>query len=170
MRRLLVVIVGCLFLLGCGSEPSTGPTEVKWDRDVCQRCDMILSDRNHAAQVRHLFADGTSNVYLFDDLGCAVLWLEGQIDADIESSEIWVADHRTGDWIDAKTAHYVAGQVTPMGYGLGGQSDPAQGALTFARAKANILVTEQQVNVHAGHLKHYAVKPQTTPKDGEASR
>ena len=167
MDRLLV-IVSCLILLGCGSEQLTGPIEVKWDRDVCKRCNMILSDRTHAAQVRHARADGSSTVHLFDDLGCAMLWLEEQNLNDIKRTEIWVADYRTGDWIDAQSAFYVAGQVTPMGYGLGGQSDPTREALTFARAKAHILATKRQLNVRDGHLTHRTTVPDIAPNDGEA--
>ena len=51
MLRLAALLV-LLTLVGCSGEPETGPAKVTWDRDACERCRMVLSDRHHAAQVR----------------------------------------------------------------------------------------------------------------------
>ena len=148
---LLALIV--LFLLAaCGGDPGTGPVEVKWDRAACDRCRMVLSDRNHSAQVGVREADGRSRVHLFDDIGCAVIWLEGNPLRDDPATEIWVNDWRDGGWIDARTASYVTGQETPMQYGLGAQPGPVEGALDFEGAKAHIFEVERRHNVHGGHL------------------
>ena len=75
-RASLLLITATALLVGCSGDPGTGPVEVKWDRDVCVRCNMVLSDREHSAQVRYTPTDGgRSQVRKFDDLGCAVLWL-----------------------------------------------------------------------------------------------
>lgn len=140
-----------LSLGGCGGDPGTGPVPVKWDRATCERCRMVLSDRNHGAQVRLAQADRPARVYLFDDLGCALIWLEDQPRRDDPATEIWVGDWRTGDWIDARTASYIRGQVTPMGYGLGAQTAAAAGALDFQGAKAHIFEVERRLNIHGGH-------------------
>jgi hypothetical protein len=142
-----------LLIVGCG-DPGTGPVDVKWDRTACERCRMVLSDRHHAAQVRVRDADGRSNVYLFDDLGCALLWLEDKPAKADPTTEIWVNDWRTGDWIDARTASYVPGQVTPMEYGLGAQPDPAPGALAFEQAREHVFEVERHYNIHGGNLEH----------------
>jgi copper chaperone NosL len=113
---------------------------------------MVLSDRHHAAQVRIQVPDGRSAVFFFDDLGCAVVWLEGKPFRDDPRTEVWVTDWRSGSWIDARQAHYVRGQVTPMEYGLGAQSDPAPDALDWAAAKRRIFEVESTYNVHGGHL------------------
>lgn len=134
-----------LTLAGCG-DPGTGPADVKWDRMACERCRMVLSDRHHSAQVRVRAPDGRSNVYLFDDIGCAVLWLEGKPARTDPATEIWVNDWRTGGWIDARTASYVPNQVTPMEYGLGAQPDPAPGTLTFEQARDHIFMVERRYN------------------------
>ena len=107
-----------LLLAACSNDPGTGPAEIKWDRDICNRCRMVVSDPHFAAQIRHLPECKRSRVDKFDDIGCAMLWLDQQTFKDDPSIEIWVADFRTGEWIDARTATYVTQNTTPMEYGL----------------------------------------------------
>ncbi|MCW8853146.1 MAG: protein NosL, partial [Gammaproteobacteria bacterium] len=90
MFKHLIFVITVILLAGC-SETSTGPVEVKWDRDVCERCRMMLSDRYHAAQIR---GGEKSKVYKFDDIGGAILWLQNKDWKDNETTEIWVNDHR----------------------------------------------------------------------------
>jgi nitrous oxide reductase accessory protein NosL len=151
-------------LAACSGDPGTGPAEVKWDRDVCTRCNMVLSDRQHAAQVRRTPADGKrSRVYRFDDIGCAVLWLEQQPWRDQPGVEIWVTDHRDGRWLDAHQAHYVTGHLTPMQYGLGAQAEPTPDMLSFGAAREHIRQVERKFNIHGGNLGHAAEAAQPPP-------
>ena len=147
---LVAVFIGAA-LAGCSGAPSSGPVEVKWDRDQCERCRMVLSDRHHAAKVRQSMADGHSKVYRFDDFGCAVIWLAGQAWRDAAGVEFWVTDHRTGEWTDARTAFYIPGQMTPMGYGLGAQREPADNGLTFEQAGHRVREAERRFGRHGGH-------------------
>ena len=137
---------------GCSGDPGTGPTDLKWDRFACERCRMVLSDPRHAAQVRVSEPDGKSRVLYFDDIGCALIWLEGQPFRDDPGVEIWTTDWRNGDWIDARSAVYVRGQVTPMEYGLGAQTEPSPEALSFEQAKGHIFEVERRYNTHSAHL------------------
>lgn len=147
-RPVGLVVVLTLLLCACGGGPGQGPVEAKWDRDACEHCGMVLSDRLHSAQVRVPTPDGRSRVYRFDDIGCALIWLEERAERDDPTSEIWVNDWRTGDWIDARTATYLRGQVTPTECGLGAQPEPAPDGLDFAQAKAHIFDVEAHSNVH----------------------
>ena len=140
-----------LLVSACG-DPGTGPVDVKWDRVTCERCRMVLSDRHHAAQIRVREPDDRSRVHAFDDLGCALIWLEDKPARDDPGTEIWVNDWRTGDWIDARTAFYAPGQVTPMEYGLGAQPDPGPETLTFEQARARVFEVEHEYNVHGRRL------------------
>jgi copper chaperone NosL len=141
-----------LTLAGCG-DSGTGPVDVKWDRDACERCRMVLSDRSHAAQIRyHLPGKKRSSLAKFDDIGCAVLWLEEQSWRDDPRTQIWVIDHLTGQWIDARSATYITGRITPMEYGLGAQTAPAADGLDFVQAKQHIAEVEQRFNVHGQQL------------------
>ena len=142
-----------LMLTGCSGDPGTGAKEVKWDRDACERCRMVLSDRSYAAQIRYLPPNKQRSVVaLFDDIGCATLWLADKPWKDDPQTEIWVADYRTGDWIDARQATYVKGRVTPMEFGLGAQAEPVPDGLSFEQAKQHIIAVEERFNVHGVHL------------------
>lgn len=150
----------CLLTLlaACSNDPGSGPLDTKWDRAVCERCRMVLSDRMHAAQVRLPASNGRSHVYFFDDLGCALIWLESRSQAEPAESEIWVNDWRDGRWIDARNAHYLSGQHTPMAYGFGAQDQPAPEAVGFEQARAAILEQE------SGH--HQSQAHQHRPSGG----
>lgn len=144
-----------LLLTACSGDPGTGPVEVKWDRDACARCNMVLSDRQHSAQVRFTPIDGKrSQVKKFDDLGCAVLWLDQQPWRDAPGVELWVSEQDSGEWIDARSAHYITGKLTPMQYGLGAQRTAGPDTLDFARAREHVYAVEQTYNVHGGNLDH----------------
>jgi len=135
---LSVVTLFTLFTISC-SNNDTGVVDVKWDRDACERCRMVLSDRHFAAQVR----GGPKNkAYLFDDLGCAVHWLNKQTWG--ETAKIWVTDYRNGKWLDARTAHYVSGQITPMDFNFGAVAEPLKGSVDFATARAKMLAKKQK--------------------------
>jgi copper chaperone NosL len=126
------------FLPACSRDPGHGPGEVHWDRDTCKRCNMALSDRHYAAQVR---GGPKREVFKFDDIGCALFWLkEQQIPwADAAETEIWVNDFRGGEWLDARKAHYLPGKTTPMAYGFGAVAKPEAGSIDFTAMKAAIL-------------------------------
>lgn len=147
MIRLLLIIFATL-LAGCSAEPQTGPGEVRWDREICARCAMAVSDPNFAAQVRGGPAGGTSKLYKFDDIGCAVLWLEQQPWRDDADTELWVNSYEDGAWIDARSAWYVPGKITPMDYGLGAQREQTDNSIDFTQAVERIHEKEQQLNSH----------------------
>ena len=152
-RSLRLPLLLPLLLIGCSNDPGTGAAEVKWDRVTCERCRMVLSDRHYSAQVRYL-PEGKrrTKVVMFDDIGCATLWLEDKTWKESPETEIWVTDYRSGEWIEARGAYYVKRRLTPMEYGLGAQSEPAPGALDFEAAKAHIVEVEKRFSEHGVHL------------------
>ena len=153
MLKHLLAISLVLLLVACGGDPGTGAVEVKWDRDACERCRMVLSDRNHSAQVRfNPLGSKRSKVLKFDDIGCAVVWLRDKPWKDDATTQLWVTDHRDGGWIDAKTATYIKGQTTPMEYGLGAQAETIDGGLSFAEAQKHIMYIEEKFNIHGVDL------------------
>lgn len=147
IKLIILAMLSGLLLNACSNGSESGPKEAKWGRDTCERCRMVLSDRNYSAQIRYL-PEGKSftQVIWFDDIGCAAMWLEDKPWKDDPRTEIWVADHRNGSWIDARKASYVKGKTTPMDYGLGAQSDSVAGGLNFTQAKAHIQQMEKQHN------------------------
>jgi len=158
-KKSLIILFSALFLTACGNDKQTGAAEVKWDRDTCERCQMMLSDRNFSAQVR-VFPEGKrSRVYKFDDMGCAVLWLNSEgLDTQAykadPKTEIWVNNYKTDDWINAEQSWFIKGQTTPMNYGLGAQPDKVDGALNYEQAVEHIYEVEETFNIHGGNLEH----------------
>ena len=107
-----------VLLLGFSACEKKNPTElhgVHWDRDMCERCKMVVSDRQHATQVINP-ATGRSTMY--DDIGCAVLWFEEEKVDWAPEAKIWVIDITTGKWIDARTALYDTNNITSMAFGF----------------------------------------------------
>lgn len=153
MRKLLKLSLMLIWLLSaCGQQDETGPVEVRWDKESCARCAMAVSDHNFAAQVRGAESGKRTQVYKFDDIGCAVIWLDQQSWKDDPRTEVWVADYRDGNWIEARMASYVTDKITPMGYGLGAQAEAADGGLDFAAASKRVYEVEQGAHKHRGQM------------------
>jgi len=103
-------------MTACEKENTNGLHSVHWDRDMCERCKMVVSDRQHAAQVMN---PKTKKSMMYDDIGCAILWFEEEKVAWANEAKIWVTDISTGKWIDARTALYDTNNITSMAYGFG---------------------------------------------------
>lgn len=135
----LTPLAALLAACGRASMPE-GMVEIKWDRDVCVRCSMALSDRRFAAQARGGPKDAS---YKFDDIGCAMFWLLDQAWGSDAATRIWVADVASRgeavQWLDARKAWYVGGRTSPMGYNYGASAAPQAGALEFADMRKHIL-------------------------------
>jgi len=116
--RALLLGLLLLVLTACGGKPKdkTALHDVHWDRDMCERCKMVTSDRHHAAQVIN---PQTGRSYMFDDIGCVTLWFEDEQIPWKKEAKIWITDIKTGQWIDARTAYYDTNNITPMAYGFG---------------------------------------------------
>jgi len=114
---LLLTIYFSLFSMftGCEERSKTDVAKVHWDRDMCARCVMVVSDRKNTTQVRN---PKNGRTYMFDDIGCTILWFKEQNISWKEHAIIWITDSQSGEWIDARTAFYDTENVTPMAYGF----------------------------------------------------
>jgi hypothetical protein len=104
-----------LFFVGCEKKSLNKMAKVHWDRDMCARCVMVISDRKNTTQVKN---PATHKTYMFDDIGCVVLWFKENNITWQDKAIIWTTDITTGKWIDAKTAFWDTLNITPMGYGF----------------------------------------------------
>jgi len=139
LLRLIPGILIAVLLAGCWSGSNTGPGEIHWDRQTCEHCQMVISERRHAVQIRKT---GVRRTHAFDDLGCALLWLEeqGLLAGSDEEPEIWVRAAADGDWIDARTARFETGLATPMAYGFG----VADRGLSLGEVQTEVIETERR--------------------------
>jgi ABC-2 type transport system ATP-binding protein len=117
---------------------------IKWDRDTCVRCNMVISDRRFAAEMR----GGPKNtVFKFDDIGCAMFWLRDKAKdyAWITAAEtrLWVADVGSKGnevtWLEARAASYLGNRTSPMGYNFGATAHPQPGSVDFQTMRVHIL-------------------------------
>lgn len=133
-------------LAACGRKGGwpEGMAEIKWDRDTCVRCNMVISDRRFAAQTR---GGPKDTVFKFDDVGCLIFWLREQADkypwlADAATRH-WVADYDSKSreemrWLDPKRAYFVS-RTSPMGYNFAAVTAPLAGALDFTDTRQHVL-------------------------------
>ena len=61
-----LILSTALIFTACEKKVTTEVHEVHWDRDMCARCVMVVSDRNQTVQVINP-KDGEA--YIFDDIG-----------------------------------------------------------------------------------------------------
>jgi len=119
MTKLLLLfsILYSLFIIltGCEERSKTDISKVHWDRDMCARCVMVVSDRKNTTQVKD---PKTGKKYMFDDIGCTILWFKDDNISWKNQAKIWITDVNTGEWIDARTAFYDTENITPMAYGF----------------------------------------------------
>jgi len=113
---LLFTIHYSLFtIIGCEERSKTDVSKVHWDRDMCARCVMVVSDRKNTTQVKD---PKTGKKYMFDDIGCTILWFKDNNISWKDQAVIWITDVNTGEWIDARKAFYDTENITPMAYGF----------------------------------------------------
>ncbi|MDD2906732.1 MAG: hypothetical protein PHH41_04545 [Sulfurimonas sp.] len=108
------VLLASLFT-GCSEKPLNAVAEVHWDRDMCARCVMVVSDRHNTVQVRE---PRNGKTYMFDDIGCMALWFDEHEIEWRDQAIVWITDVKSGEWIDARKAFYDTQNVTPMAYGF----------------------------------------------------
>ena len=131
-----------LLILACkGGNEEQLPVDFVWDREACQECKMALSDPHYSAQV----IDHNGQAYFFDDIGCAILWLQRQPGKD--KARTWVNDVRNTEWIEASRANWMVGDPqTPMGYGFAATLSPVENALDYETVKKRMLSGNNLVN------------------------
>jgi len=113
--RFLVLGILVFSFSACEERSKTDVAEVHWDRDMCARCVMVVSDRHNTTQVRN---PQTGKKYMFDDIGCAILWFRDEDISWKDKAVVWITDANTGEWINARTAFYDTENITSMAYGF----------------------------------------------------
>lgn len=113
----LIFLFFTIFFISCSDSTSTSNDikEIHWDRDMCDRCKMVISEKKFAVQVTN---PHTQKTFLFDDFGCAISWFKEENQTWLKEAKIWINDAHNGLFIDAKEAIYTKENITPMGYGF----------------------------------------------------
>jgi copper chaperone NosL len=121
---LLLAVVGA----ACGTADASGPPEIKYGRDICVECGMIIGEARFATGYR--LADGTEKA--FDDVGGMVLHLRSSGDT-VDDESMWVHDFETEVWVTASRAYFVPtiSVASPMGHSIIAFAD-SERAASFA--------------------------------------
>jgi copper chaperone NosL len=109
-----------LLATNCAGSGASGPVTIDLGRDACSHCRMAIVSTATAAEI---VAPG-DEPQLFDDLGCL---RDFAATASLPpDAVVFVADHRTGAWADARHAVFTKTSLqTPMGSSLVAHADTA---------------------------------------------
>jgi nitrous oxide reductase accessory protein NosL len=127
----LLLVIG---LAAC--KPDSGPVEIKYGREACEMCGMIISDPHYATEAR----GGPDNKLVkFDDIGDAMNWLEKKGWGLAATKELWVMNSLDGTtWLDARQAFFKHGH-SPMDYGFAALPTQTEDAVSFDEMRAQTL-------------------------------
>lgn len=124
-------------LPACEKVTADTPRAIKYGRDVCDQCAMLVSEPRYAAQ---LWNPAKKRFHVFDDIGCALVHGAETGLAKDAAARLWVADYEAPDtWLDAGTAHYRTGMISPMGYGFAALRTPAPDRVSLAEVRTQAL-------------------------------
>lgn len=138
-RRQILALLAAAPLLSACKPQTEGPEPIRWGREFCEVCGMIISEPQFAAEIR----DPDDRLYKFDDIGDAVNWLDLQPWREAPDLEIWVMDYDSGhagdQWLDARSAQYRTGVISPMDYGFGAVRLPASDTVDYETMRKAVL-------------------------------
>lgn len=121
---------------GCTPQ-SEGPEDIRYGREKCHICGMIISEAAYASEIR---GGADKALYKFDDIGDAVNWLVEQNWKDDPGIEFWVMNAENGSqWLDAREVWYRSGVVSPMDYGFAAIPAQEAGAVSFEVMKKAVI-------------------------------
>lgn len=120
--RLSGLVIAVLLTTRCAGGAAE-PVAIELGRDACSHCRMAILSTRTAGQI---VAPG-EEARLFDDLGCLRAFVAAT--PPPADARVFVADHRTGQWVDARQAVFTSSSLaTPMGSGLVAHADAASRA------------------------------------------
>jgi copper chaperone NosL len=110
MRALTALLCAAL---AAGCSEAVKPVALDTKNDQCGTCRMVVSAQKTASQVVAPYQEPK----FFDDLGCLDRFLASSPLPN--GARVFVADHRTGEWVDAASATYAK-----AGSGAGAMGSP----------------------------------------------
>ena len=108
-------------LTGCGGNEAAGPPEIRYGEDVCEQCQMIISEPRFAAA----YVTEAGEFRRFDDIGEMYLYAA---DRGERVRTFWVHDFHSESWLETESATFVHNPAlsTPMGWGVAAFADEGE--------------------------------------------
>ena len=117
--RQMALALPLFSVIACASS-ALAPAELRLGEDACAHCRMTVVSLTTAAQI----VAPSEEPIVFDEIGCLRDYLASHDVAP--GALVVVADHRTGRWVDARTAVFTQTTLqTPMASGLIAHADRA---------------------------------------------
>jgi copper chaperone NosL len=142
---LLALVLGLLLAAACQQSVDTSqPPEIAYGQDVCDNCNMLISEEKFAAA--YWTADGQAR--RFDDLGEMLSYMQSNPE---EIATAWVHDVNSAEWLPAEDAFFVmnAGLMTPMGTGIVAVAGEDQAkALAYGQEGAVIMTFAEMLSAN----------------------
>lgn len=123
---------------------TTQPPEIVYGQDVCDNCNMIISEEKFAAA--YWTADGEAR--RFDDLGEMLSYMQSNPE---EIASTWVHDVNSAEWLPAEEAFFVmnAGLTTPMGTGIVAVATETEAqALAYGQDEATVMTFAEMLSAN----------------------
>jgi len=138
-----------LAVAGCrAGDDTAGPPEIRYGEDVCDQCNMLISDPRFAAA----YATEAGDTRRFDDIGGMFLYAG---ERDEAARAFWVHDFHDEAWVEATEATFVHNPdlTTPMGWGLAAFAT-LEDAQAYGDAQMGTVLTfaELQEQIRRGDL------------------
>ena len=168
MKQMRIFTIGLLLILlaACGGAavaPNV-PPEIRFGEDVCDQCNMIISDERFAAGLVVELEPDSYEHRIFDDIG-DLLAYEKAHGEELTVAAYYVHDYNSKEWIDGQAAYYIhsEGLRTPMGFGLAATAQEPEAkalaeewageVLTFAELHERFVAGERSAHRvhHKGH-------------------
>ncbi|MFQ5788379.1 MAG: nitrous oxide reductase accessory protein NosL [Thermodesulfobacteriota bacterium] len=139
MKRKLIFLLFSFLIISCKNEAEIKPSEIFYGQDICERCKMIISEKDYSAQ--YILPRGKEKK--FDDIGCMIHYMFEENNRGDEILAIYVRDYNSKDWIDGQKAFYVWSEkiITPMGHGIVALED-SESAESLANSKGGKMLED----------------------------
>jgi copper chaperone NosL len=136
MRRWIAI--ACLMTVSCASGRT--PAGINRGQDACAQCRMVIVSQATAAQI----VSPGEEPRFFDEIRCLTDYLSQASASLPDDTAIYVADHRSGEWVEAGHAVFTRTAITtPMASGVIAHADAAsRDADPAARGGAPIAASE----------------------------
>jgi len=139
MKSILTILLLLFLIISCKNDSETKPIEIFYGQDICERCKMIISEKDYSAQ--YILPRGKEKK--FDDIGCMIHYMFEENNKGDEILTIYVRDYNSKDWINGQKAFYVWSEkiMTPMGHGIVALKD-SESAESLARLKGGKMLED----------------------------
>lgn len=148
-RHLRLLLLVATVLVACGGGGVEGPPEIRYGEDVCEQCQMIISEPRFAAA----YVTEEGDFRRFDDIGEMFLYAA---DNGEPVRTFWVHDFHSEKWLETGGVTFVHNPTltTPMGWGVAAFADRSE-AEAYQAAEGGTLLSAAalQADVEAGDLR-----------------